>query len=159
MAPLPNEKDWGDHVNQQRSPRRLKAKAVHRKGGKAWLSEDGCIMARSASPALADICITELATGNTRLVQLPQQVSAIAQLWSSPDGRAMVAWAEKPGLPELWLWKCPSPGSKSDGTTDRVPTAPTHLVDYGRFQCTLHLSIIHFTFEAVWYLCLYLPRR
>ncbi len=82
-------------------------------------------MATSASPA--HICITELTTSNTRLVQLPQQVSAISQLWSSPDGRAMVAWAKKPGLPALWLWRCPAPGSKPDGATDTVPTAPNPI--------------------------------
>ena len=119
VVPLPNAKAW---KGQSQKPRQLKrkTKSARTDEGLAWLSEDGCMLAKCSQIEPANIVLRELSTGVTRHVQLPQHFQATLHLWPSPDGRAMVAWAAKPGPPELWLWSCPPPGMASDGSTEKV---------------------------------------
>lgn len=123
VFPLPSGEAWkGDLKEQQHILRQLRkrAKTLKKDLGMAWLSEDGCILAKIKQKDARDIELKEVSTGATKTVQLPPQVAAVAQLWPSEDGRAMLAWSTKPGLPELWLWTCSLAGSSTNGSIEAV---------------------------------------
>lgn len=133
VVPLPNAKALRGH--SQSSRLKKKTKSVLTDEGPAWLSEDGCLLAKCDNMQPANVVLRELSTGVIRLVQLPQPLQPVSHLWPSPDGRAIVACTAKPGPPELWLWNCPPPGGKADGITERVGGTPDVSLFCRSFNC------------------------
>ncbi len=119
VTSLPSSRFLG---RQLQTPTRLKrkAKSLLEGDGLASISENGCMLATCDVKQPDSIAMSEVSTGATKLVQLPQQVKAVCQLWPCSDGRAIVMRSAKPGLPELWLWTCAAPSAMISGSFEKV---------------------------------------
>ncbi len=141
VFPLPSGEAWRGVIKEQQHLLRQRAKILKKDLGMAWLSEGGCILAKLNQKDARDINLKELSTGATKTVKLPPQMAAVAQLWPSEDGRAVLAWSTKPGLPELWLWTCPQAGSSTDGSFEAVRHCLGISITFYSVSCAL-LSIL-----------------